>query len=99
MNNNIDLNNSFFNDNNKELFYNKITRNKYQINDDTMQNTFTNTNTNTNAYNYKKIFNRMRTDIHYPGMYLNNTVNDIYKKQKNFFHAREKMNAQSPILE
>ena len=91
VNNNIDLNNSFFNDNNKELFYNKITRNKNQINDDDiMQNTFT--NTNTNAYNYKKIFNRMRTDIHYPGMYLNNTVNDIYKKQKNFFHARDLSN-------
>ena len=89
MNNNIDLNNSFFNDNNKELFYNKITRNKNQINDDDiMQNTFT----NTNAYNYKKMFNRMRTDIHYPGMYLNNTVNDIYKKQKNFFHARDLSN-------
>ena len=89
VNNDNEINDSFFNDNNKNIFENKIknnTRNKNWINNDIFQNTFNNTN------NKSKIFNRIKTDIHYPGMYLNNTISDIYKKSKNFYHAKDLTN-------
>ena len=93
INNDIEINNSFFNENNKEIFYDKITRNKRNkklINNDSIQNSLNNTLNNTN--NPIKIFNRIKTDIHYPGMYLNNTISDIYKKTKNFYHSKDLTN-------
>ena len=75
VNNNIE-NYSFFNNFNDNK-YNKITRNKNQQ-DNLYNNIF--------SYINKKIFNRLRTDIHYPGEYLNKTQS---YEPKNFFHSKD----------
>ena len=86
VNNNIE-NNSFFNNFNDNK-YNKITRNKIQ--QDNNISSYTNTeiyqNTINNIIKPKKIFNRLRTDIHYPGEYLNKTQS---YELKNFFHSKD----------
>ena len=86
VNNNIKINNSVFNDNNEKIYYDKTPRKRNLRNEDIIEDTLTYTNFP------NKIFNRIKTDIHYPGMYLNNTVSDIYKKTKNFFHAKDLTN-------
>ena len=86
VNNNIE-NNSFFNNFNDNK-YNKITRNKIQ--QDNNISSYTNTeiyqNTINNIIKPKKIFNRLRTDIHYPGEYFNKTQS---YELKNFFHSKD----------
>ena len=86
VNNNIKINGSVFNENNEKTYYDKTPRKRNLANEDIIEDTLTYTNVP------NKIFNRIRTDIHYPGMYLNNTVSDIYKKRKNFFHAKDLTN-------
>ena len=86
VNNNLKINNSVFNDNNEKIYYDKTPRKRNLRNEDIIEDTLTYTNFP------NKIFNRIKTDIHYPGMYLNNTVSDIYKKTKNFFHAKDLTN-------
>ena len=73
-NNNIEIENNSFFDNFNDNKYNKITRNKnHQDN-------------NVSSYTNKKIFNRLRTDIHYPGEYFNKTQS---YELKNFFHSKD----------
>ena len=73
-----DINNSFFNIINNQK-YNKISRNKevFQV------------NTTINTTNPLKIFNRLKTDIHYPNEFLNSTQTSIIKKPKNFLHSKD----------
>ena len=73
-----DINNSFFNIINNQK-YNKISRNKevFQV------------NTTINTTNPLKIFNRLKTDIHYPNEFLNSTQTSIMKKPKNFLHSKD----------
>ena len=93
-NDNIDLNNSFFKNMNQKL-YNKISRNKNQIENQNNESTLfnneilKNTIANININNPQKIYNRLRTDIHLPGMYLNTTQNNFQKKPNNFFHSKD----------
>ena len=89
-NNNIE-NNSFFKNFN-ETKYNKITRNRnkennlYNTNISSYTNKATFQNTISNITNPTKFFNRKRTDIHYPGDYLNKTqTNNL----KNYFHSKD----------
>ena len=93
-NDNNDLNNSFFNNMNERL-YNKISRNKNQIenhkNESTLLNNeiLENTIANVNINNPQRIYNRLKTDIHLPGIYLNTTQNIYQKKPRNFFHSKD----------
>ena len=91
---NYDFNNSFFKNMNEKL-YNKISRNKNQIenqkNESTLINNeiLENTIANVNINNPQRIYNRLKTDIHLPGMYLNTTQNIYQKKPRNFFHSKD----------
>ena len=93
-NNNIE-NNSFFNNFNNEKQYDKISRNKDQL-DNQYNNILSyknkemvNKTTTNNTTNPQKKYNRLKTDIHYPGAYFNTTQNNITNRPKNFLHAKD----------
>ena len=87
-----DKNNSFYNDINEKL-YNKINRKKIHLNNPYNESSFTNErmihNTISNIINPIKVHNRIRTDIHLPGMYNNITKINTTVKAKNFNHPND----------
>ena len=83
--NNINENNSFFYKLNDEKKHNKISRNQKQF--DT--NREIPQNQTINMINPQKIYNRIKTDIHFPDAYFINTQINITKKPKNFLHSKD----------